>query len=178
MKPESLACQRELIAAKWLERALDSYPEETRRFFIQERDPFRNPVGSELRRGLPLLVDALLGGKDIKEVVPALESIVRMRAVQETDASRAASFLFTLGEIVRQVVDSGDDTDGSNRFLAELDGRIRDLVRMAEAMFMDCRGQIARLKDAEASRRSFVARRLAARKQVNGEHRQTKVNFD
>ncbi len=178
MIPEFLARKKDLIVAGWLERTLDSYPEGTRRFFIQERDRFRNPVGSEFRRGLPLLLDALLDGKELREAFPVLETIVRMKAVQETDASQAVSFLLPLGEIVRQAMDSDDDADRSSRFLTELDGRIRDLVRVAEAMFADCREQIARLKSAEAKRRSFVARRIVARQKCNRTLRSVRVNSD
>ena len=46
---EALESCRSAIVDKWLERILETYPESTTRFLLQERDPFQNPVGYNLK---------------------------------------------------------------------------------------------------------------------------------
>ena len=55
---------KEDIAEVWLGRVLRSYPFQSAEFLATERDPFRNPVGSTIRRALGILLDELLLGMD------------------------------------------------------------------------------------------------------------------
>ncbi len=50
---EALVERRDAIVAEWLERTLLTYPGQTSRFLLHEKDRFRNPVGHTLRQGLP-----------------------------------------------------------------------------------------------------------------------------
>ena len=69
--------------SKWLERTLASYPSQTAGFLRNEKDRFRNPVGNTLKEGLATLLDEITGEMDTAKIRPALESIVRLRAVQD-----------------------------------------------------------------------------------------------
>lgn len=160
---ESLLRKKDVIAQRWLERALEPYAEDARRFYLQENDPFRNPIGQTLRRGLPVLVDALLGEGDLREAAPALDAIIRIKAVQESSAAQAAAFILALETIVREEVDAGGASQANDDLLALLDGRIGELAQLAEEMFAACREQITQLKVNESKRRTYVGERIAAR---------------
>ena len=81
---------KEAIAEQWLGRVLRTYPSQTAAFLAGEKDPFRNPVGHTLRRGLAILLDELLQGMDADRVTAALDSIMQIRAVGDVAPSRCS----------------------------------------------------------------------------------------
>ena len=95
-----LSEQKRALLEKWLERTLATYPSQTLRFLQGEKDRFRNPVGHTLREGLATLLDELTGEMDPAKIGPALESIVRLRAVQDFTPSQAVGFVYLLREIL------------------------------------------------------------------------------
>jgi hypothetical protein len=95
-----LAEPKKTILEKWVERTLATYPSQTLRFFESEKDRFRNPVGHTLREGLARLLDQITGEMDLDQVRPALESIVRLRAVQDFTPSQAVGFVYLLRVIL------------------------------------------------------------------------------
>ncbi len=131
-----------LIISEWLERVLQTYPAETCRLWQLEKDPFRNPVGNVLKEGLSVLVEEILGGMDRDKVVPALDAIVRLRAVQDFTAGPAVSFVFLLREIVHKHL--GEDL--------LVQQRIDELAVLAFDMFMTCREQLYEIKANELKR--------------------------
>ena len=84
------------IVDKWFEQLLGTYPESTTGFVSQEKDPFQNPVGNNLREGLSTLFEGLVKPADMASLTPVLDGIVRIRAVQDFSASQALSFPFLL----------------------------------------------------------------------------------
>lgn len=139
------------ILKQWIARTLQSYADQTSRFLLDEKDPFRNPVGHALKEGLPVLFEELAGGMDAARITPALDSIVRIRAVQDFTASQAVAFVFLLKKIVHE------ELAGEN--LAALEERIDELALLAFDLFMKCREKIYEIKANEARRRVFVMER-------------------
>lgn len=148
---EALERKRSAILKEWIARTLQSYADQTSRFLLDEKDPFRNPVGHALKEGLPVLFDELVGGMDAARITPALDSIVRIRAVQDFTASQAVAFVFLLKRIVHE------ELAGEN--LAALEERIDELALLAFDLFMKCREKIYEIKANEARRRVFVMER-------------------
>jgi hypothetical protein len=142
---------REAIAEAWLDRILRTYPAQTARFLKSEKDPFRNPAGHAFKEALPILLDELLLSMDKERIVPALDSIVRIRAVQDFTAAQAVAFIFQLKEILRQ---SCPETD-----LAQLYDRIDELALMAFDIFQQCREKLCQSRVDETRRRVFVLER-------------------
>jgi hypothetical protein len=103
-----LSEQKRALLEKWLERTLATYPSQTLRFLQGEKDRFRNPVGHTLREGLATLLDELTGEMDPARIGPALESIVRLRAVQDFTPSQAVGFVYLLREILQEESAGGE----------------------------------------------------------------------
>jgi RsbT co-antagonist protein rsbRD N-terminal domain len=141
------------IAELWLWRVLRSYPYQSAEFLAAERDPFRNPVGSTIRRAVGVLLDELLLEMDRDRLDQALDSIMQIRAVQELPPSRALEFLFQLKDILRHRVSEAD------REL--LDGRIDELALLAFDLYVKYRERTYQAKANEARRRVFVLERRA-----------------
>lgn len=146
---------REAIADAWLDRILRSYPSQTSRFLKDEKDGFRNPVGHAFKEALPILLDELLLGMDKEKVVPALDAIVRVRAVQDFTPSQAVAFVFQLKEVLRH---SCPETD-----LEPVYERIDELALMAFDIFQQCREKLCQSRVDETKRRVFVLERALGR---------------
>jgi len=145
------------ILQKWLTHTLETYPEQTSRFLLQDQDPFSNPVGRALNEGLPVLLEEVMGSLDRERAGPVLEEIVRIRAVQEFSSSQALGFIFRLRGIIREEI-------GDGRFdSAGLDERIDKLALLAFEHYVRCREKMAAIKLGEAKRRVFVLERMASR---------------
>ena len=143
------------LLEKWLERTLATYPSQTLRFLRGEKDRFRNPVGHTLREGLATLLDELTGEMDAAKIGPALESIVRLRAVQDFTPSQAVGFVYLLagdpaGRIWREVT------------RRPVQKRIDEMALLAFDLFMKCREEIYEIKAREAQRKVYVLERHAA----------------
>lgn len=146
---EALAHHKEAVVNEWLARTLRTYPRHTARFLLQEPDPFRNPVGAALRQGLPALFDELVGPMDAGRIRAVLDSLVRIRAVQDFTPSQAVGFLFLLKDVLRE----------QGRFPEEFERRIDQMALVAFDLYMQCREQIAEIKVGEARRAVMVAER-------------------
>ena len=145
-----LASSRRLIADEWIARVLDTYPEAFSAKLLLDQDPFRNPVGHALREGLSTLVEELLGGMDQARIVPAMDSVVRMRAVQDFTAGAAVSFVFLLRDVASRHL--RDDP----ALLAVIDRRIDDLALVAFDLYMTCRDKLHELRTNELKRSLYL----------------------
>lgn len=153
------AGQRAAAIEKWRTLVMGAYPEQTARFLAENPDPFRNPVGRALREGLPALFDELAGGMDWSRILPVLEEIIRIRAVQDFRASEAVGFLLLLKQAIREELATGDPA------VAALDRRIDEMELRAFDLYTECREAIQKIQVNEARRRVFLVERAAAARQ-------------
>ena len=144
------------ILKKWFDAVADTYPDNTSSFLKKKKAQFTNPVGYNLAEGLEGLFDALLQGVILEKVSVFLDSIVRIRAIQEFAASEAVAFIFQLKKIVRQEL--GSEVllqQGMAEELASFDAAIDDLALFSFDIYMKCREKIYELKANEARSMTF-----------------------
>ena len=142
---------RSPILERWIAETIQSYPSAAVLFLSSQDDAFRNPVGHTLRQSLTCLFEQLQGSMDTSHAVPALDAIIRIRAVQDLTASQAVGFVFLLKPIVRELAPEHDQL-----LLGE---RVDQLALMAFDSYMRCREQLAEIRLSE-SRRSFRLRQV------------------
>ncbi len=130
----------EIVAERWIERTLASYPTEVHSLLSGEQDPFRNPAGHAIKESLTTLARELLGEMDEKAIAPALDALIRLRAVQDFRPSEALRFISDLRDVVAEVTGSLPQA---------LESRIDQLALMAFDQYMACRDQIAGLREKE-----------------------------
>jgi len=157
---QALAAKRNAIIREWLARTLQTYPEQTSRFLAHEKDPFRNPVGHTIREAFPVLFDALLGGTDAARVMPVLDGIVRIRAVQDFTAGQAVAFIFLLKRVIREELKGEIHGEPDAEGLATIEGRIDQMSLLAFDLFMKCRERMYEIRTNEARRRMFLLERM------------------
>ena len=147
--------RRGAILEKWIERTLASYPGQASQFWRDEKDRFRNPVGHTLREGLAAILDEIAGEMDPAKIRPALEAIVRLRAVQDFTAGQATGFVFLLREILNEDLEGGGPPAWQKR--------IDETALLAFDLFMRCREEIYEIKAREAQREVYVWERMGHR---------------
>ncbi len=140
------------IANRWFEKILESYPPETAKFLRQDTQSFGNPVGQTMVPAVEKLCRGLIDGDGPKELLPHIDSIVRIRAVQDFTAARAVYFLFQFKEIIRREL--GDKLSELADELREFENRIDLAALMAFDVYMECREQVYSLKSKEFQNRT------------------------
>ncbi|RPJ37608.1 MAG: hypothetical protein EHM35_06245, partial [Planctomycetaceae bacterium] len=133
---------------KWFARALDVCSGEAVQFLATEKDQFRNPVGYALRENLAVLLREVVGEFDLSAAKPALEAILRVRAVQDLTATQATGFIFLLRPIMRELMPEFDGV--------LLDRRIDQLALIAFEEYVRCREQLAEIRLNESRRAMAV----------------------
>ena len=153
---KQLVEKKPAILKKWFDTVADTYPDNTSSFLKKQKAQFTNPVGYNLAEGLDGLFEALLQGVIPDTVSVFLDSIIRIRAVQEFTPSEAVAFVFQLKKIVRQEL--GSEVLQQQRMIEELtafDATIDDLALFSFDIFMKCREKIYEIKANEARSMTF-----------------------
>jgi hypothetical protein len=118
-------------------------------------DPFHNPVDAILREHLPVLLEQVLGPMDEAIVWRALDPVARLRAVQVSTSAEAVDVLASVECAARERAAAGD--------AALVRSRLATMRDVAERLFEAHRDRIRAIREHEASRRTYVARRLMER---------------
>ncbi len=151
---EILFAKRSSIIRQWFDEILSSYPSETVNFLRSQKDPFCNPVGNTIRQGINSMFDQLISDSPLSELSPALDSIIRIRAVQDFTPSQAVSFIFGLKDIIRQELGEAIQNGLSEEY-AQFERRVDSLALLAFDIFMQCREKLYDLKAKEVKEMTF-----------------------
>jgi hypothetical protein len=144
MLQDVLVRERAAIVAEWYERVLAGYPDEAAGFLRSQSDRFANPVGAGLREALGPLYDGLVEGVGCEQLAASLDTVIRVRAVQEMAPSRAVGFLLELKPIIeRRLTVASDD---ERRELRQFEERIDRLVLAAFDVYTGCREQVCEIR--------------------------------
>jgi hypothetical protein len=137
---EALANKKKEILSLWIERTLDSYTSPG--FFKKSKDPFANPVGSNISTGLSALFDLLLANAELQAYGTSLDQVVRIRAVQDFTPAQALAPFLELKWVVRQVFSGDKKTHSLVQDLGALDCEIDRIALMAFNIYCECREQL------------------------------------
>jgi hypothetical protein len=141
-----LSKERSALVKRWRDALLDTYPPDARQFFKKEKDKFANPVGSIVGQELEALFDAFVAGNERERVVSCLENILRVRAVQDFQPSRAVGFILSLKEIVRERIQTKELGNGIGEGLKAFDADVDALLLLAFDIYSRCRQRLFELR--------------------------------
>lgn len=152
-----LMARKSAILKKWFDAVAETYPDNTSSFLKKQKAQFTNPVGYTLSEGLEGLFDALLKGMIPDTVKVFLDSIIRIRAIQDFTPSESLSFIFLLKKIARQELGNEEvlQQPGMNDELTAFDSSIDELALYSFDIYMNCREKIYELKANEARNMTF-----------------------
>ena len=138
------------IVKRWFNAVVDTYPPESGRLLKKEKNQFANPVGHSIAEGMEGIYEALIEGMQPEKVKPHLETIIRIRAIQDFSPSQAIAFIFLFKKVIRDELQDGKPEDGiSSQDLLALETQMDNLALLAFNVYMECREKLyeARVND-------------------------------
>ena len=143
---QAISQKKAAILGKWFHLIMDTYPLDNSGFLKREKDRFANPVGYTISREIEVLYNELLQDMDSEKLSASLDSIIRIRSVQDYPPSEAVSFVFLLKKAIREEL--GDDISDSQAYtdLLRFETRIDKLALLALDIFTRCREKIHEIR--------------------------------
>jgi len=158
MRLNNLLAQRKTAIIKnWFTLAVETYPPDTASFLKRQKDPFANPVGRTISRGLEALFNELLKEMDYETITSFLDPIIRIRAIQNFSPSQAVSFIFSLKKAVRENTKKEVPKEQLFNELLLFESKIDQLALIAFNLYMQCREKIYDLKANEMRNSTYKA---------------------
>lgn len=151
---EALADKKNEILSLWIARTLDSYVSPG--FFKSSKDPFANPVGSNISAGLTTLLELLLANAEQQSFANALDQVIRIRAVQDFTPAQALAPFLELKWVIKQVFSGDKKTQPLLQSLDGLDCEIDRIALSAFNIYSECREQLYRNRIRELKSGSAV----------------------
>ena len=88
--------EKEGILKRWFDLILGTYPPDTAALMQKGKDLFTNPVGSTISEEIEALFKGLLENESSESLSASLNSILKIRSVQDFSPSKAVGFVFLL----------------------------------------------------------------------------------
>jgi len=137
---EALENYRDKIITLWVERTLDSYGSSD--FFKKAKNMFANPVGVNIKDGLSELFQLLINDADPQTFRPALDKIIRIRAVQEFTPGQAVAPILELKWVVRQTFSSVKEARPLIAEMDTFDCNVDRAALLAFDIYVECRERL------------------------------------
>ena len=145
------------IAKQWFNLAAQTYAVDTAEFLKSKTDPFANPVGSAMLTGLDGILDQLIHTMDPRTLNSHLDSIIRIRAVQDFTPSQATAFIFALKKMLREYLAKELQDSRLATEFSEFESKIDQICLMAFDIYMHCREKVYQISANETRSRTFRA---------------------
>lgn len=134
-----LSQKKAAILERWFGLMLDTYPDDSARFFKQEKDRFANPVGYTISQEIETIYEGLLRRESPDKLASSLDNIIRIRAVQDFSPSQAIAFVFLLKRAIREELGRKLQEIQVLKAVLEFESRIDELALLAVDIYMECR---------------------------------------
>ncbi|MEW6375632.1 MAG: RsbRD N-terminal domain-containing protein [Thermodesulfobacteriota bacterium] len=163
MLKDLLEKKKSAILGRWFNLILETYPADTANLMRKEKDPFTNPVGSTISREIETLFKGLLEGKNPSQLSSSLNSILKIRSVQDFSPSQAVGFIFLLKKAIEEVME--DEIHQAQVFeeWLRLHSKIDELALWAFDIYMDCREKICEIRVNQAKAEREMAFKMMER---------------
>ena len=159
MKLESLLTQKKAaVLERWRDLIVQTYPADASEFLKREKDRFNNPVGYTIASGTEGIYDALLEGSASNVLSSTVDSIIKIRAVQDFSPSRAVAFVFLLKKAVREQLAAEMRENGFSEQLLAFESKIDELALLTFDSYMRCREKIHDIRVNEIRNGTFKLR--------------------
>ncbi|OQX65104.1 MAG: hypothetical protein B5M55_04740 [Desulfococcus sp. 4484_242] len=132
-----LSNKRSHIIKRWQDAIIASYPKDSQGFLKRTKSQFANPVGWIIAKEIETLYDEVIRGEDAEKIAACLETIIRIRAVQDFSPSQAVAFVLELKDIVREALGIGPSPE-----MDALDRHLDKVLLIAFDVYSKCRQKI------------------------------------
>ncbi len=141
-----LSERKSAVIKRWFDIVLETYPPETANFLKKRKNPFADPVGSTIFKGLENLFEQLLKGEELDASPAFLDDIIRIRAVQDFTPSQALVFIFLLKKAIKEELGDELRENSCVEELLGLEASIDKLALLSFDIYVKCREKIYELK--------------------------------
>ena len=152
-----IAKKKDAIVADWFEKVAKTYPPDAAQFIIKDKDPFSNPIGGNLSKGLAGIFDQLAAKPDRETVAKHLDPIIRIRAIQNFSPSQAVAFIPALKSIVHKYLKKELKNNITLQELLDFESKIDAISLLAFDLYMECREKLYELKNNLEQEKVFKA---------------------
>ena len=150
-----LAEDKPALTNAWFDLILGTYPPETSVLFQKDKNQFSNPVGYTVSQGVKGIMDEILGEFDREKILPLLDQMVRVRAIQDFSPAQAVGFVFLLKKVVRNRLEEGiREKKFSPGDVLAFESKIDELALIAFNVYVGCREKIYELRVNEVKNRT------------------------
>jgi len=159
------------ILKRWFDLILETYPANTAAVMRKDKDQFTNPVGSTLSREIDVLFKNLCAGSQDETCQPSLDSILKIRSVQDFSPSKAVGFVFLLKRAIGETLKNEICKESIMDEWLQFQSRIDDLALQAFDAYMECREKICEIRVNQARAEKEMAFRVMERITTSKEKR-------
>jgi hypothetical protein len=171
---ELLLQNEKTILKKWFDLIIETYPIDVASMMRKEKNQFTNPVGSTISREIELLFKKLCEGSLDEKCQASLDSILKIRSVQDFSPSKAVGFIFLLKRAIGETLKSEIYREPFVDQWLKLQSRIDELALLAFDIYMGCREKICEIRVDQARTEKEMAFRMIERMATPKEKRQKK----
>jgi hypothetical protein len=151
------------ILERWFNLILETYPANTASMMRKDKNAFTNPVGSTLSREIEVLFKNLCEGGQQEKCQASLDSILKIRSVQDFSPSKALGFIFLLKRAIGETLKNDICKESVMDEWLNFQSRIDDLALQAFDIYMDCREKICEIRVNQARTEKEMAFRMMER---------------
>jgi hypothetical protein len=112
-------------------------------------------VGNTISEGIEAIYGGLIHGTDIDKLSSFLDTIIRIRAIQDFSASQAVGFVFSLKKAIREELRNELKDEGLTGELLNFESRIDEAALLSFGIYMKCREKVYELRANEIKNRTF-----------------------
>ena len=162
-----LLTRKKDLLNKWVNLIFDSYHAEGAKFFREQGDPFKNPVGGTIKNETEIVFDQLTGIMDTDILNKSLTNIIKIRSIQEFTPSEAVSFLFQLRDLIGEEISSDATLQIEHNEWLKLNRDIDTIISLAFNIYMDSREKLNSIRINEMKKRFAFVDIRPTRKEKN-----------
>ena len=158
-----LSRNRASILKRWFDLILETYPANTATMMRKDKNQFTNPVGSTISREIEVLFKELCEGSQYDQCKTSLDSILKIRSVQDFSPSKAVGFIFLLKKAIGEALKGEICKEPLQEEWPKFQSRIDELALQAFDIYMDCREKICEIRINQAKADKEMAFRMMGR---------------
>jgi hypothetical protein len=151
------------ILKRWLNLILETYPADTATLMRKETNQFTNPVGSTISREIEVLFKKLCEGGQLEACKASLDSILKIRSVQDFSPSKAVGFIFLLKRAIGETLKNEICKESIMDEWLKFQSRIDDLALQGFDAYMKCREKICEIRINQARAEKEMAFKMMER---------------
>ncbi len=158
-----LSQNQKAILKRWFDLILETYPTDTAALMRKDKNQFTNPVGSTISREIEILFKVVVESANPEKFSDSLNSIIKLRSVQDFSPSEAVGFVFLLKRAIRETAKGEIQKETVQDEWLKLESRIDDLALQAFDIYMDCRDKICEIRVNQARAEKEMAFKMMER---------------